>query len=812
MCENYLRSKWLISLASKMSEDGLLQHFQTEFKTEEELRFLKHFRSYFTSKTKNKFHLDLDDIIDWIGFTSKGNAKRHLHSKYYTENVDFIIVNNGTSNGHGGHNKEQIFVTATCFKAMCMFSNTEKGKASRLYFIKLEEMLFEYFEKHYHYDLDRVSAREAELRSEQITQAEKEKENLLKEKYKRTSLVYILRISKDSVKVKIGQTNDINTRLRDLHARFPNSVLIDVFPCVRSHEFEQYLLKRPDIRKLRCPVSEGLGQEVIAFTDRFTYKELLSIIKKNIGMFNNYEGLRLEKEVLLLQLLREAPSEEDRQLYRNMLQREGYEIPTMDSSNNLIPESHRKVFKYDPTNLKDYIEVFPNLREAARSLNNIGYRDYHIREAAQSSTLFAGFRWYYVDNDEDAPDSIPETVTPLIEPKAQTAFHVAQLSLDKIKVVNIYGAVCKAAEAVSSPACSICTAITRGTALKKFYWSKYDDLPDELKQTYTDPLPPLFKQVTCSKFVEKIDPLTDRVVEVLDTMQEVNAKYKISHKKLNDLTSSGDIYKGFKWRVVSKKANDAVKQDEQATVEDFIEQELPSETNACNVQQPNTPISNIEPVLPKTRKPSSAAQKVFKCSDSKAIIAVYATLKEAREAHDFKYSETEIRKVAKDCTILDGFRWVLSHEKVPEIPDTASTTKSHTKTYDHFAIVDHSTKEVLNVFASQKEVAEYLGISPALANKRFQDQNPIKGKQIWAWDKLPTPSKEAYLQKGGTLPIRKSAQSKSIIRIDPNTQEEHIYASIIDATDTLKVARRDILNAIKTNTSFHGYNWKWVQA
>lgn len=419
---------------------------------------------------------------------------------------------------------------------------------------------------------------------------------------------------------------------------------------------------------------------------------------------------------------------------------------------------------------------------------------------------------HYVDNDEDAPDSIPETVTPLIEPKAQTAFHVAQLSLDKIKVVNIYGAVCKAAEAVSSPACSICTAITRGTALKKFYWSKYDDLPDELKQTYTDPLPPLFKQVTCSKFVEKIDPLTDRVVEVLDTMQEVNAKYKISHKKLNDLTSSGDIYKGFKWRVVSKKANDAVKQDEQATVEDFIEQELPSETNACNVQQPNTPISNIEPVLPKTRKPSSAAQKVFKCSDSKAIIAVYETLKEAREAHDFKYSETEIRKVAKDSTILDGFRWVLSHEKVPEIPDTASTTKSHTKTYDHFAIVDHSTKEVLNVFASQKEVAEYLGISPALANKRFQDQNPIKGKQIWAWDKLPTPSKEAYLQKGGTLPIRKSAQSKSIIRIDPNTQEEHIYASIIDATDTLKVARRDILNAIKTNTSFHGYNWKWVQA
>lgn len=792
-------------MRSKMIELNLVDYFKTQFTTSEQLRFIEHFKLYVEDeKNTERFKIDLDDVYDWMGYSRKDPAKRHLTKGIYTEGVDYIITNATISKQHGGCNKETIKMTTECFKSMCMLAKNERGAQTRLYYIKMETMHFEYLKTQKDDEIQRYKEYADKLIAQNKRECEekaaKEKEKVLQDKHRNTAVVYLLKVDENFI--KIGETNDIVTRIRSLHTDYPESVLVDVFPCVRNHEFEQYILNRPDVRKHRVP-----GTEVVKLTNEFTYDSLNTIIKKNLPSFNSAAGvieqMKLKSYVLLLELLQKAETEDEKQLYRKQLTDKGYVVHDVDNTKDSNPESHRKVFKYDPTNLKDYVEVFANLREAARSLNNIGFRDYHIRDAAQNNTLFAGFRWYYVDNDEDAPSCIPETVTPSIEPKAQTAFHVAQLSLDKTIVLNVYGAVCKAAEAVSSPACSICTAITRGTALKKFYWAKYDDLPDELKQTYTDPLPPLFKPTTCSKFVERIDPITDRVVEVLDTMQEVNARYKISHKKLNDLTSSGDIYKGFKWRVVSKKGEDIHVERPIETQEEPIVQEVQQEVEPSQQPTENKPTT-------KTRKPSSAAQKVFKCTNSKEVLVVYQTIKEAREANEFKYSETEIRKAAKDCTLLDGFRWVISFDEIPEIPDTHISSKTHSKTYDYFVVIDNSTKEIVKVFPNQRDVAEHLGISPALANKRFQDKIPVKDKQIWAWDKLPTESKEAYLHKGNILPIKKSAQSKSIIRIDPDTQEEHTYVSIVDATDTLHVARRDIMNAIKTNTAFHGYNWKWA--
>lgn len=127
-------------------------------------------------------------------------------------------------------------------------------------------------------------------------------------------------------------------------------------------------------------------------------------------MFTNYEELRLKKQVLLLQLLLDASNDEEKELYKRMLRQ--------SNSKNHILESHCWVYKYDPTNLTDYTEVFPNLLEAALSLNNANYTGYQIKEAAESNTLFAGFRWYYMNNDADPPSSIPESVTLPIEAKA----------------------------------------------------------------------------------------------------------------------------------------------------------------------------------------------------------------------------------------------------------------------------------------------------------------------------------------------------------------------------------------------------------
>jgi hypothetical protein len=159
---------------------------------------------------------------------------------------------------------------------------------------------------------------------------------------------------------------------------------------------------------------------------------------------------------------------------------------------------------------------------------------------------------------------------------------------------------------------------------------------------------------------------------------------------------------------------------------------------------------------------------------------------------------------------LDGFRWVLSFDETPVIPDTKTDTKTHIKTYDYFAVVDNNTNAIVKVFPNQKDVAEYLGISPALANKKVKEQTQIAGRRIIAWETLSSEARELYLQNGNVLPIKQSSQSKGIIRSDPITKEETMYPSVVNVTDTMKVSRRDVLNAIKNSIKFKGFTWRWA--
>ena len=274
-----------------------------------------------------------------------------------------------------------------------------------------------------------------------------------------------------------------------------------------------------------------------------------------------------------------------------------------------------------------------------------------------------------------------------------------------------------------------------------------------------------------------------------DTLKDVQHKTIVStpQAKTAEIHSKQENLELVETQITSQE-DDQKKQDE------LLEEQITSE-------QPN-----IE------TKPSNRAQKVFKCSSDRQIVSVYNTIKQARQANQFKYSETQIREAAKNCTLLDGFRWVFSFDDTPEIPETQQSCKAHSKTYDYFAILDNVTHEILEVFPTQKEVAQYLDVSPALVNKKVKDRTTCNGKLIHAWESLPDESKIAYLQKENTLPLKQSSQSKSIVRVDPNTKEETVYGSIIHATDTLKLARRDIIKAINNNSTFRGYEWKWVAA
>ena len=95
-----------------------------------------------------KFPICFEKAAEWIGFTEKSSAKRHL-LKNFDKNEDFIISaqklrlgrfseSDQNSCAATGPLPERIFVSAECFKGMCMTANTAQGKRVRRHYLELE--------------------------------------------------------------------------------------------------------------------------------------------------------------------------------------------------------------------------------------------------------------------------------------------------------------------------------------------------------------------------------------------------------------------------------------------------------------------------------------------------------------------------------------------------------------------------------------------------------------------------------------------------------------------------------------------------
>jgi hypothetical protein len=207
----------------------------------------------------------------------------------------------------------------------------------------------------------------------------------------------------------------------------------------------------------------------------------------------------------------------------------------------------RKVYRYSPDDLTNPITEFSSLKEAARSLNH-KVQDYHIRQACVNNTLFADYRWYYVDND-DKPDKIPETST--IQPKTPKRNGlIAQLDKEKTKILNVFINQKEAATRMNLAPCSITSALTKKKMSGGFCWVCYDECSQELKETFEGELPATKQPTTCSKSVVKMKD-NGEVIETFQCLQDAYAKYGICHKTLKKYSDSGNLYMGFKWKILS---------------------------------------------------------------------------------------------------------------------------------------------------------------------------------------------------------------------------------------------------------------------
>ncbi len=169
-----------------------------------------------------------------------------------------------------------------------------------------------------------------------------------------------------------------------------------------------------------------------------------------------------------------------------------------------------------------------------------------IRSATRNHNIYRGFRWFAIDrNSKDIEYQIPETV--II--KEQRKEYLAELNLDKDKIINVYSSQKDAAAKMKLKGISSITrAIKEDSLAAHRYWKFFNDCPQSLQDEYlaNNQLPEMDKPSGIG--IEMIHVKTKEVLETFNTISDVIRKYPMSRISLKNSIANNHMHNGYLWR------------------------------------------------------------------------------------------------------------------------------------------------------------------------------------------------------------------------------------------------------------------------
>ena len=128
------------------------------------------------------------------------------------------------------------------------------------------------------------------------------------------------------------------------------------------------------------------------------------------------------------------------------------------------------------------------------------------------------------------------------------------IDIKKTKILAVYASQKEAVEARNMKCNSFTRAIQQQHISSGHYWNFFDACSEEMKTEYLkhNSLPE--KMIIQSGIkIQKIDPITKKVLSVYNAKKDIVKKYQISYAKLNLLINNAEdeIYNGFIWKLVT---------------------------------------------------------------------------------------------------------------------------------------------------------------------------------------------------------------------------------------------------------------------
>ena len=299
----------VITSALNHKNDELFTLIKSQMtETDEELFMTSYYLYLQYGKDNTAFVVDFDMVWKEIQFSRKADAKQLLIKKF-KEHIDYkitateyaVAVLEGGQKQNGGQNKETILLTVDCFKNFCMLSGTPKSKEIRKYYIKMENIMHQYTEIQLEkYQMKTIELQQ-NLKQSQIETSMKRSEVLI-EMSKNKNLVYVCKIQQldnGNTIIKIGDTSDIESRMKALNSKFACKVIVlDIFLCDNSYRFEQFLHNSPEIVKYKYTnVINNMSSSTETYLIN-NYKQYDKIVR-----FINDNILKFTKDIEFMKLL-----------------------------------------------------------------------------------------------------------------------------------------------------------------------------------------------------------------------------------------------------------------------------------------------------------------------------------------------------------------------------------------------------------------------------------------------------------------------------------------------------------------------------
>lgn len=407
---------------------------------------------------------------------------------------------------------------------------------------------------------------------------------ILLKAYDKKNIVYICKFRnlkyENKFIIKIGSTQDIKERIPNISKSFAcqEPLLIDAFESNSykkferalhhheyiSHHYEKITKTDGTISRETYLVNEEVYQHFITVINQirneFVVQDPKEIEEIKVIQYERkikIEELKLQQLQIQLELKKtekekdeEDEDEEDNNNYdeeddeEEMVQQQQVNYIKKRNNGSFVP----RVYQYKPDDLKNAFRIYDCPADVERTLQ--GSSSASLKRASSNCTIYKDFRWLYVNRDDSPPDEISNTV--VLKHVSPDIRYIAMIDIKKTKILAVYASQKEAIEARNLKCNSFTRAIKNQSISSGHYWNFFDDCTHKMKTEYLEQNSLPEKSLHQGGVrIQKLDPISNKLISVYNTKKDIVKKYQISYWKLNSLvnSNSNEVYKGFVWKL-----------------------------------------------------------------------------------------------------------------------------------------------------------------------------------------------------------------------------------------------------------------------